>query len=64
MATNAPKILTIRFDASDTESMVTMEFGSDEITQNIPTSHGVIRASAILSDDGKLVDCEIVTEKQ
>lgn len=63
MASNSPRILTVRFIQNETESKVIFEFGVREIGKLIPQGHGVLRASAILDEKGFLSDAELVTEK-
>ena len=63
MASNSPRILTIRFVQTDTESKVVWQFGVRELEKPIPKNHGVIRACAIMDENGQLGDVELVTEK-
>lgn len=58
-----PKILIVRMKAEEDESFVVFELGMTELTRKIPSGHGLVRASAILNDNGELVDVEIITAK-
>ena len=62
MALNAPKILTIRFEPSEPESLVVFEFGAQTMEKKIPRGHGVLRASAIIHGDS-LSDVELITQQ-
>jgi hypothetical protein len=61
---NRPKILTVKMKSEDSDTFVVFELGTMEIVKKIPTGHGLVRASAILSDTGDLVDAELITIKQ
>jgi hypothetical protein len=63
MASNAPRILTLKFESNDTESKVVFELGLKSVERQIPLGHGVIRAAVILDDKGQISDAELVTQK-
>jgi hypothetical protein len=58
-----PKILTIRMKDEDGATGLVIEHGDVEIEKTIPATHGLVRISAIFTDDGKLNDVEIITSK-
>lgn len=62
---SAPKAKIVSFEIrQDGESAsVLFRFGTEEISKQLPSGHGIVRGSAILDGDGKLVDCELVTQK-
>jgi hypothetical protein len=62
MASKA-RILSIEIKSSGDESEMLFRFGTEELSRKIPSGHSFVRASAILDADGKLTDCELVTQK-
>ena len=63
MAGNAPKILTLKIESSETETRVIFEHGLKNLERPIPHGQGLVRASAIFDAKGDLWDVELVTAK-
>ena len=63
VATSKAKILSIETENIGEETIMTFKFGAAKLSKTIPNGHSLSRASAILNDNGELVDCELITEK-
>jgi hypothetical protein len=63
MAALKAKILSIDVRQNGEEAEVVFRFGTKEMIKPLPSGHGFVRGSAILDNDGNLVDCELITEK-
>lgn len=62
-SSNAPRILTLKIEASDSETKVIFEYGVKSLERPIPNGQGLVRASAIFDAKGDLWDVELVTAK-
>jgi len=58
-----PKIMTMAVEEEGGEVSVVFRFGTGELSKRIPSGHSFSRASAILNDNGEMVDCELITTK-
>jgi hypothetical protein len=57
------KIFTIRITGGEGESvLVAAEYGAATLQREIPKGQGISRVAGIFSEEGKLVDLEIITE--
>ena len=63
MASNALRILSIRFSSSENESKIIFELGLKAIERQIPSDQGFLRAAIILDSKNEISDVEIVTQK-
>lgn len=57
---DAPKILTMRFEAES--SKVIFDFGPQQMEKKIPEGHGVLRASMIIHGN-TLSEVELITQQ-
>lgn len=56
------KIVSWAVDESGELPKVIFRLGTKELERVLPPGHGIVRASAILSEKGELVDCELITQ--
>lgn len=63
MASNAFRVLAIRFESSQDESIFIFELGTKTVRHKIPAGEGFIRASVVLDTKNEITAVEVVTEK-
>lgn len=64
MAALKAKIISVEVkQQAGEEAEVVFRYGTKDLSKPLPSNHGFVRGSAILDNDGNLVDCELITEK-